>query len=66
VPKAAVICHEWVSIKYDDQICRYFRRAVSSVGVIIFDDVCHFRPIRLSSGICRVAVGICMVHKLFS
>ena len=28
------------------------------MGVIIFDDLCHFRPIRVSWGTCRINVGI--------
>jgi hypothetical protein len=41
-----------------NQICRYGRRALSAVGVIISDGLCHFRPIRVSWGTCRVTVGI--------
>jgi hypothetical protein len=28
------------------------------VGVIIFGGLCHFRPIRVSSGTCSINVGI--------
>jgi hypothetical protein len=40
------------------RICRYGRRELSSVGVIIFYGIRHFRPIRVSWGTCRINVEI--------